>query len=201
MSPTVHIYMDASDTGLCALDPARNEYIRCRFSEHDRKVITPGDYAYSINVRELQSAVLATLHWGAAWQNRSSGAPTVVGFHIDNTSAVAWTNRRRSRHPLAQTFLRLLSVAEFQFNLILTAEHIQGESNTMADAGSLAWEPSHPLWSLWTDMSREWSQVVTQPLYTDLSAAWDACCTGTLWPTLPTSNTKHIGSNGSNSTG
>lgn len=73
-------------------------------------------------------------------------------MHIDNTSAVSWMNRRASTHPLAQCFLRLLSAAEFQYRVVLTAEHIAGELNVMADAGSRAWDPTHGLWSTWTPL-------------------------------------------------
>ncbi|RLN94759.1 hypothetical protein BBJ28_00005285 [Nothophytophthora sp. Chile5] len=62
--PVIHVYMDASDTGLCALEPARREFIRIAFTASERVVIQDASFANSVNVRELQSAVLAALHWG-----------------------------------------------------------------------------------------------------------------------------------------
>lgn len=199
LRPTVHVYMDASDSGICVLEPTRREFIRHRFSTAERDIIQDSEHSYSINVRELQSAVLAAVHWGPQWRRASPGGPVVVRCFIDNTSAVAWTNHRTSRHPLAQAFLRLLSLAEFQFYIVMSAEHIAGKINTMADAGSRAWEPTDSLWPVWTDLSRGWSQVLIRPPYTDLSTAWDACCTDTHWPTLPVPSTTRTGSSGARS--
>ncbi|POM59344.1 hypothetical protein PHPALM_31937 [Phytophthora palmivora] len=130
--PDVHIFMDASSEGLCALDPLSHRYLRQQFSKDESEEL-------SINVRELRSAVLAALRWGPRWHNPTAKSPVHVQFHIDNTSAVTWANQRSSRHPTAQLYNRLLSLAEFQYNLVCTASHIPGKLNVMADAGSRAW--------------------------------------------------------------
>ncbi|ETP14187.1 hypothetical protein F441_10847 [Phytophthora nicotianae CJ01A1] len=135
-TPTVHIFMDASDTGLCALEPTRLEYIRVKFTDAQKLDLRKEPRVNSINVRELQSAVLAALYWGQYWQQDAELGPTYVCFHIDNSSAVAWANRRSARNPAAQLLNRLLSLAELQYRVVFTAEHVPGIDNIMADAGS-----------------------------------------------------------------
>ncbi|OWY94330.1 hypothetical protein PHMEG_00035971, partial [Phytophthora megakarya] len=205
--PSVHVYMDASNTGLCAINPERKEYIRSRFNRAELDVIRSETYEYSINVRELTSAVLAALHWGPLWQQRASRVPTHVRFHIDNISAVSWSNKRLSRHPRAQMLNRLLSLAELQYRCLaelqyrclFTAEHIAGRDNTMADAGSRAWTPTDPLWSNWTNLSASWSQVIVRPPFDNLSAIWEACCATKPWLALPSPSTEVPGNNGRDS--
>ncbi|EGZ27477.1 hypothetical protein PHYSODRAFT_472915 [Phytophthora sojae] len=152
--------MDASNTGLCALDTSRREYIRLQYSDEECAELQSGSYQNSINVREIQSAVLAALLWGPHWQNASPTQPTHVQFHIDNMSAVSWASRRYSRHPTAQLYNRLIAMVELKYGLFLTAIHIPGKLNTMTDAGSRAWTESHPLWATWSDLSCAWTQRV-----------------------------------------
>ncbi|ETM97156.1 hypothetical protein PPTG_20490 [Phytophthora nicotianae INRA-310] len=57
--PDIHVYTDACDNGLCALDPSRREFIRLKFSPDESHASSN-----SINRRELQSAVLPALVWG-----------------------------------------------------------------------------------------------------------------------------------------
>eukprot|EP00644_Phytophthora_capsici_P013014 jgi/Phyca11/101049/e_gw1.5.581.1 len=165
--PDVHVFMDASGEGLCALEPGLNRYFRQRFSSEECVKL-------SINVRELRSAVLAVLHWGPRWKKQSEGL-THVQFHIDNTTAVAWTNRRASNHPMAQLYNRLLSLAEFQYNLACSATHIPGKLNVMADAGSRAWSSNKtdPTSLQWANLSNSWVQDKLDPLFNNLSAVWD----------------------------
>ncbi|TMW66593.1 hypothetical protein Poli38472_014569 [Pythium oligandrum] len=64
--PDVHIFMDASDQGLCALDPARREFLRIEFDEEEQVLIR--DNLLSINVREQLSAAFSVLVWGQRWR-------------------------------------------------------------------------------------------------------------------------------------
>lgn len=57
--PDVHIYMDASDTGLCVLNPARKQYLHIQFDAEERHIIKQG--LFTINVTEQRSAALAVL--------------------------------------------------------------------------------------------------------------------------------------------
>ncbi|EEY64408.1 uncharacterized protein PITG_21748 [Phytophthora infestans T30-4] len=184
--------MDASGQGLCALEPNFKRYIRQRFSHEESKTL-------SINVRELRSAVLAVLRWGPHWHIPTSTSPLHVQFHIDNTSAVTWANKRASKHPTAQLYNRLLSLAEFQYNLVCTATHIPGKLNVMADAGSRAWSSNDQAAKLWTNFSAPWLQDHIEPPFDDLSAVWDRCYSDTPWQALPIPNISRIGVNGADS--
>ncbi|POM62234.1 LOW QUALITY PROTEIN: hypothetical protein PHPALM_28635 [Phytophthora palmivora] len=167
IQPSAHVFMDASDPGLCAINPARANTSVLSLTLAAIRLET---YEYFINVRELTSSVLAALHWGPILQQHASGVTTHVRFHIDNMSAVSWSNRRLSRQPRAQMLNRLLSLAERQYQCLFTAEHIAGRDNIMADAGSRAWTPTDPLWTNWTNLSASWSQVVVRPPFDNLSA-------------------------------
>ncbi|OWZ01970.1 hypothetical protein PHMEG_00026551 [Phytophthora megakarya] len=148
-TPSVHVHMDASNDGLCVLEPSLCQYIRVQFTDG-----TSHDLATnSINIRELQSAVLAALHWGPIWSRIHTHRPLHVCCWIDNTSAVSWTQRRSSRQPRAQLYNRLLSLAGFQYGLVCTAKHVPEKMNVMADAGSRAWATTHPLFDIWTNLS------------------------------------------------
>ncbi|OWY98434.1 LOW QUALITY PROTEIN: hypothetical protein PHMEG_00030802 [Phytophthora megakarya] len=155
--------------------------------------VLAGPTLNSINVRDLQSAVLAALMWGPTWATAPlSRRPTHVCFWIDNTSAVSWAQSRSSRHPLALLYNRLLSLAEFNYSLSCTAEHIPGCDNTVVDAGSRAWAPSHPLFLTWTNLSSGWTQVSVEHTYNNLSELWERCSGTMLSLTLPLPNTDHM---------
>ncbi|KAF4140476.1 hypothetical protein GN958_ATG10336 [Phytophthora infestans] len=72
--------MDASDSGLCALHPAKCEYIRLQFDAEERLLIRQG--RLSINIREQLGAVLALLCWGREWCPRVT--PEVIHIPISN---------------------------------------------------------------------------------------------------------------------
>ncbi|POM65282.1 Hypothetical protein PHPALM_19029 [Phytophthora palmivora] len=110
--------MDASDTGLCALHPARREYIRLKFDEEERTRIRQG--GFSINIREQLGAVLATLCWGREWCRRATSEMTHVRCWIDNRSAVAWCNNLNCREPSAQELNRVLGAIEAQWALYIS---------------------------------------------------------------------------------
>ncbi|OWZ16863.1 LOW QUALITY PROTEIN: hypothetical protein PHMEG_0009288 [Phytophthora megakarya] len=135
--PSIFIYVDASDTGLCALEPRLKQYIRGEFSEETRQNFSVSKAENSINVRDLMRAVLAALHWGSMWAN-SDRHRSHICFYITSTSAVSWLSKRSSSHPVVRLYNRLLSLAEFRYSLVFSAAHIPGEENVMADAGSRA---------------------------------------------------------------
>ncbi|TMW58593.1 hypothetical protein Poli38472_010152 [Pythium oligandrum] len=74
--PDVHIFMDASDQGLCALDPARREFLRIEFDEEEQVLIR--DNLLSINVREQLSAAFSVLVWGQRWRPATTNELTHV---------------------------------------------------------------------------------------------------------------------------
>ena len=176
--PTVAIFMDASDMGLCALFPARREYLQVRFDTAELQLIAAANQSgateLGINLRELMSAVFAALVWGPLWSISGAAPENHVRFWIDNTSAVAWTNKQSSRNPFAQMLLRLLALQEVRHGFYSSAAHIPGIENTMADAGSRVWQsPSHA--DEFANLSFGWQQVPVPLHLRKLSTVWERC--------------------------
>ena len=63
-------------------------------------------------------------------------SPTHVHVWTDNTSALCWMTSYRAAHPLVLFFLQLLSHIQARFCLVITAGHIPGLQNILADAAS-----------------------------------------------------------------
>ena len=188
----VHIYMDASDKGLAVLDPARKRFIQLEFTEEENTMIQAG--TLSINVREQYAAVLAGIQFGEAWSHSSNSPLTVIACWIDNTSAVAWVNFLSSPDPFSQELNRALGLTEAILGIRLSARHLPGARNVMADAASRAWSP--PYSTIWTNFSTAWSQVevpfALRSLYKDSSLLFNE----TRWPRRATSSTTPHGANG-----
>lgn len=177
--PHYQIQMDASDQGLCALFPARREFLQVKFTPEEQELIhhcnETGDSTFCINVRELLSAVFASLVWGPSWKSSNEESDTHVRFFIDNTSAVAWNNRKSSRNTFAQLLLRIMALCEVQHGFYSTASHVAGVDNIMADAGSRVWlSPSLAI--TFSNLSSGWSQVQVPDDSRDLSNLWERYC-------------------------
>lgn len=101
--------MDASDYGLCALFPARHEFLQVKFTSAEREQIErfnrSASSQYCINVRELMSAVFVALVWGQYSSGPSTGVEGHVCFWIDNQPAISWNYRCASSNPQAQLML------------------------------------------------------------------------------------------------
>ncbi|OWZ17787.1 hypothetical protein PHMEG_0008223 [Phytophthora megakarya] len=52
MTPTTHVYMDASETGLCVLEPHQRQFITVQYSRYEIQKLQRGMTAQSINIRE-----------------------------------------------------------------------------------------------------------------------------------------------------
>lgn len=154
--PTVQLYMDASNDGLCVLYEDRREFIRLQFDAEEKGMIRQGNF--SINVREQLSVAFAVLMWGAGWSNGENADYTHVRVWIDNKSAVAWSNRLQSKNEFSQELNRIIGVAEAIHSFRLSAEHISGSQNVMADLGSRAWSNVSML-TKWRSLTSAWTQV------------------------------------------
>ena len=115
-APSIDIFMDACDQGLCALFPARQQFLQVQFDDAELRLIqqfkagSPSDLG--INTRELMSTVFASLVWGSSWASHMSSPDMHVRFWIDNEAAVTWNNKRSSRNEFAQMLLRILALLE-----------------------------------------------------------------------------------------
>ncbi|POM58566.1 Hypothetical protein PHPALM_36772 [Phytophthora palmivora] len=132
--PAVNLFMDASNEGLCVLYPARKELVRLQFDDAEKEMIKKR--TFSINVREQLSSTFAVLCWGPSWAQSGSKPLTHVRMWIDNTSAVSWCNHLYSRNEFSQELNRVLGAAEAEWSLRVSAAHLAGQNNFLADLGS-----------------------------------------------------------------
>ncbi|OWY95859.1 hypothetical protein PHMEG_00034025, partial [Phytophthora megakarya] len=196
-SPDVELYMDASNHGLAILDPGSNSFIQVKFDDDELALITEVKGAsdgFSINVREHLCIALALWTWGAKWGCQSNGRTLHVRCWSDNSSAVTWCNRLHANNHFSQEINRAIGLAEAYFNLRVSAEHLPGSSNWMADSASRAWAEPHS--SRWTNFSYCWTQNSVpkscRKLYTSFSEHFNPA----RWPRRQQNSTQAHGHSG-----
>ena len=84
-----------------------------------------------ITFLELIPVVIALNIWGESLRNR------IFLFHIDNQAVVSIINKKSSRSPRVMSLIRKLVFACLKFNILIKAEHIPGNLNSLADSLSL----------------------------------------------------------------
>ncbi|ETL97897.1 hypothetical protein L917_04897 [Phytophthora nicotianae] len=122
----------------CVPMPGVDPHLGARFDESEREMIR--EKQFSINVHEQLSEVFALFY---------------------NKSAVSWCNSLSSREPLAQEQNRVLGALEARLGLRVSAEHLPGASNYLADLGSQGWSGKHA--TTWQQLTNLWSQVPVSP--------------------------------------
>ena len=81
-----------------------------------------------ISVREMIPVVLSAALWGQHWTNKS------VRFLSDNSAVVALINSGSSRENSLMHLMRCLSFVMAKYNFVVSAAHIKGAHNDLADA-------------------------------------------------------------------
>ena len=81
-----------------------------------------------ITFLELFPVVIALNIWGESLRN------IIFLFHIDNRANVSIINKRSSRSPRVISHVRKLVFACLKFNILIKAEHIPGNLNSLADS-------------------------------------------------------------------
>ncbi|POM63390.1 Hypothetical protein PHPALM_21222, partial [Phytophthora palmivora] len=181
-SPDVHLYMDASNSGLAVLNPANKQFIQVQFDEHEQNLIqsAKGTDGFNINVREQFCMALAVWCFGPVWKGKTPSGLTYVQVWSDNTTAISWTNRASSQNCMSQEINRAIGLAEAIYGVRLSCGHLPGAINSMADAGSRAWTPNHA--KVWSNLSSMWSQIpvpaVIRKIYINFSHSFNP----THWP-------------------
>ena len=84
--------------------------------------------ALHINNKELVPIVIAIAVWGHLWHNKS------VLCLCDNQAVVHIVNSGTSRDPTAMGLMHCLFFIAAKYNLLLSAQHLPGPSNDIADA-------------------------------------------------------------------
>lgn len=187
----IHLYMDASDFGLAVLDLRSRRFIRIEFDDTEREQICRQGDEFPINVREQFCIALACAVFGPSW---SLGFMPHVRCWSDNTSAVAWTNRLYSPSPAGQTLNRVIGLTEAHYGFRVSAAHLQGSCNIMADAGSRYNCAASRL--TFDSLSQGWHQVTVPAPLRHMYRTCFSVCSQNLWPRAPGSSTGAHGSNG-----
>jgi hypothetical protein len=163
--------------------------------ESIRRLKEKSDSAFSINYRELLGAYFSVILWCAEW-SRAYGRVAHIRMVIDNVSAVAWTDTRNTTHPEALCSLRIMGLLEAISHVFTSSEHIPGEKNVWADAGSRSWDTEDSMLRF-KNLSTNNEQVAVPEAWRNPSRAWQKPYDGNPWPEIARINIKDIGCSGS----
>ncbi|OWZ20800.1 hypothetical protein PHMEG_0004737 [Phytophthora megakarya] len=128
---------------------------------------------FDINTRELMCAVYAALLWGASWAKATDDHDVHVLLRIDNTLAAV------NAQPVFSTRITAIALEEARYHFYMSATHISGVENVMADAGSRIWG-SKTKAREFTNLRDDWVQVTIPPNSRKLSQAWALLRAGAL---------------------
>ena len=196
----VTIQMDASNEGLCAVDMTNKRFFQYEFTLEEKdlyaEIIGNDRNAFGINVREHLSAVLAMLCWADSW-GRGDELCHVL-FQIDNTAAVSWINKLYSPNDRAKIGNRIIAYCAIKNNLLVSAVHVPGCENDLADAGSRAWS-SQKLKNVFERETNMFVQDQVDERWRNISGTWDRLSEATPWPSRQINDIRVHGNNGESS--
>ena len=127
-APDTIVYTDACDQA--GGGHREGDWFYCNWS-----VDVPEIQDLHINVKELMAIVVAARHWCHLCTNKH------VLVMSDNSTTVAGVNRGSSRSPVIMKYLRYMFWLSAVYNFRLTAMHIPGTDNVLADKISRLHEP------------------------------------------------------------
>ena len=81
-----------------------------------------------ISIKEMIPIVIAAAIWGNEWSGQS------VRFQSDNAAVVALLNSGSSKEASLMHLMRCLAFITAKFNFVVSASHIKGSHNFLADA-------------------------------------------------------------------
>ena len=124
----IHVWTDASGQFGCGgIDPGQKAWFQLRWPErYSASWVQLKEE--SIALKELLPIVIACALWGRHWRNQ------FVKFHCDNLGVVALVNSGCSKIPQLMHLLRCLFFIRAHFQLAVSAVHVPGIENTLADA-------------------------------------------------------------------
>ena len=118
-NPDINLTSDASGSWGCGA------YWNTHWFQYQWSVHT---LSYGITTKELLPIVFAAAIWGHAWTGKS------ILCHCDNEAVVTIINSGTSKEPEAMALLRCLFFIAARNNLLITAAHLPGSLNQVADA-------------------------------------------------------------------
>ena len=128
--PCTIVYTDACDTAAGGYSECDGDWFYCNWAAD-----CPEFQDVHINLKELAAVVLAAQRWGHEWANKR------VLVMSDNSTTVSCVNRGTSRSTLLMPYLRYMFWLSAVYNFRLTAMHVPGEDNVLADKMSRLHEP------------------------------------------------------------
>ena len=192
----IECVMDASGSGSCTADLTNSWAFVHTHSPEDQALFgdTKGNStdALGINVLELSSTLHAALLWAPLWSQPDRQVH--INFQLDNTSAIAWLNKKYSPNSRGQHIVRLLALIEVIYNLRFTATFIPGVENILADAGSRLDEPSKQ--KIFSELTNSFQVRVLPSNFGNVSMLWSRFFPTKPGQQVPTINTADIGING-----
>ena len=126
--PTADVQTDACNIGA-------GSFFRGDWYYHSFVFDKPEVANLHINFKEVLTICFAAKHWAPSW----SGQHIVI--HSDNTTAVSILNKGSCKNHVVMGFLRELFWLSAIYNFRITAKHIPGHKNVIADAISRLHEP------------------------------------------------------------
>ena len=118
-NPDICIFSDASGSWGCGAFWDRS-WFQYRWS--------PTTSTFNITIKELLPIVVAAAIWGHHWEGKS------ICCQCDNEAVVHIINTGTSRDPVVMSLMRCLHFIAARFNLLISASHLAGVDNTLADA-------------------------------------------------------------------
>jgi hypothetical protein len=118
----IQLFTDATDTSFGGF-----------YRDHWFQGVFPKDLklekeSLSMALFELYPIVVAAVLWGSSWKGLR------IVFNCDNEATVQIINKGRSKIPTIMKFMRKLTMSAATNNFTLTAKHIKGVNNCIADA-------------------------------------------------------------------
>ncbi|ETM52859.1 hypothetical protein L914_03583 [Phytophthora nicotianae] len=193
-APDVELFLDASNEGLARLIPVMDQFIQLKFDNDELASINQADSEFSINVREHLCMALAIWVWGPMWDNKASGSLIHIKYWSDNKAAVSWCNHLHSNNVFSQEINRYIGLGEAYFNVRVSAEHLPGSTNLMADAASRASTEPHK--TRWTNFSSSWTLTAVPKECRKLYIKFSSSFKPSRWPRLQSQNTTAPGASG-----
>ncbi len=115
-----HIHTDASGSWGCGAVAVGLGWFQFSWPPHWDKV--------DISTKELVPIAVAAAVWGPSWGGKH------VRFHSDNAAVVACVQKRSAKSPPLVQLLRCISLYGAYYGFQISAEHVPGVVNVVADA-------------------------------------------------------------------
>ena len=128
--PVVDVHTEA-----CSV--AAGAFFKGDWFYHNFRLDSPAHALLHINHKETLAIILAAKRWHQAWSNKH------VVIHSGNEAAVHIVNKGSTDNPVIMAEPRALFWLSATFNFRITAQHIKGTLNTVADAISRLHNPTH----------------------------------------------------------